>query len=258
MSKTSTENEEIECFVIMPISDQNGYDNGHFTLVYDDIIKPAIYKNNMTPKRADEIKNTNLIQLEILKKIIEIPIAVCDMSSKNPNVFYELGMRQAFDMPTVLMIDDETVVPFDISSLRYIKYPKNMKYREVNDAIEELSECIKATYCKRNDKSEINSLIRLMDLTKAEIKPSNISNSEKIKLLHEIELKEIKTEISKISTIQNKILMEFKRIIINEEFKKANDSISLTDNLSFSDIFKRSDKNYTYKDAIVKGLGNLD
>lgn len=87
--------EKITCFVIMPISDQAEYEPNHFTLVYQDIIIPAIEKAGMTPVRADETKNTNLIQLDIIRKVIESDIAICDMSSKNPNVFYELGMRQA-------------------------------------------------------------------------------------------------------------------------------------------------------------------
>ncbi|WP_349921463.1 hypothetical protein [Aeromonas veronii] len=57
------------CFVIMPISNQPGYDPDHFTLVYQDIIKPAIELANMIPVRADETKNTNLIQLDILKTL---------------------------------------------------------------------------------------------------------------------------------------------------------------------------------------------
>ena len=132
--------ETIDCFVIMPISNQINYEDNHFTLVYEDIIKPSIIDNNMKPIRADETKNTNLIQLDILKKIIQSPIAICDMSSKNPNVFYELGMRQAFDLPTVLLIDDETKVPFDISGLRYVIYKKDMSYRNVKMAISNFCE----------------------------------------------------------------------------------------------------------------------
>ncbi len=37
MSKTTSEEEAVECFVIMPISNQNDYEDGHFTLVYEDI-----------------------------------------------------------------------------------------------------------------------------------------------------------------------------------------------------------------------------
>ena len=131
--------------------------------------------------RADETKNTNLIQLDILKRIIETPIAVCDMSSKNPNVFYELGMRQAFDMPTVLIKDESTNAPFDISGLRYVTYNKAMKHRDVIEAIQELTECIHDTYAKKDDKTEINSLIRLMEFSSpAILNPINISDTEKM------------------------------------------------------------------------------
>lgn len=198
--------ETIDCFVIMPISNQINYEENHFTLVYEDIIKPSIIDNNMIPIRADETKNTNLIQLDILKNIIQSPIAICDMSSKNPNVFYELGMRQAFDLPTVLLIDDETKVPFDISGLRYVTYKKDMSYRNVKTAISNLTSALKETYEKRDDKTEINSLIRLMEITTAKIETSTISKSEKIELLHELELKEIKSSIKQLVNMQNSII----------------------------------------------------
>ena len=44
-----------ECFVIMPISDAEGYDKGHFTRVYYDIIKPAVESAGHKPIRADEV-----------------------------------------------------------------------------------------------------------------------------------------------------------------------------------------------------------
>ncbi|WP_425654734.1 hypothetical protein ACPSLZ_23485 [Vibrio campbellii] len=176
-----------DCFVIMPISDQTGYEPNHFTLVYEDIIRPAINKaaellgKEIKPRRADETKGSNLIQLDILQKVIKSPIAICDMSAKNPNVFYELGMRQAFDAPTVLMIDDETTAPFDVNGLRYVKYSKSMKYRLVNTAIEDLAECLVDTYNNKDNTSEVNSLIRLMDLVDkpAELKESNLSTHDK-------------------------------------------------------------------------------
>lgn len=198
--------ETIDCFVIMPISNQINYEDNHFTLVYEDIIKPSIIDNNMKPIRADETKNTNLIQLDILKKIIQSPIAICDMSSKNPNVFYELGMRQAFDLPTVLLIDDETKVPFDISGLRYVIYKKDMSYRNVKMAISNLKSALKETYEKKDDKTEINSLIRLMEITTAKIETSTISKTERIELLHELELKEIKSSIKQLVNMQNSII----------------------------------------------------
>ncbi|CAH6845409.1 conserved hypothetical protein [Vibrio chagasii] len=172
--------EKINCFVIMPISSQQDYDEEHFQLVYEDIICPAIEAADMVPVRADETKGTNLIQLDILQKVIDSPIAICDMSAKNPNVFYELGMRQAFDMPTVLLKDEKTIAPFDINGLRYCQYHTDMRHRNVKLAIENLSQTLVQTYKNRNNKSEINSLVRLLDLARpAELPKADITAEEK-------------------------------------------------------------------------------
>lgn len=206
---TSSESAKPKCFVIMPISSQPGYAPEHFTLVYEDIIKPAIEQAGMEPLRADETINTNLIQLDILRKVIESDIAICDMSAKNPNVFYELGVRQAFDKPTVLMTDEITAAPFDVSSLRYVTYSQEMKYREVNKAINDLSMALTDTYTKRNDSSEINSLIKLMELvTPAKINQSELTPEEKLKLINEIQYAELIMEIQSIRKEQSVILNE--------------------------------------------------
>ena len=204
--------ESINCFVIMPISTQHGYDAEHFTLVYEDIIKPAIQLAGMTAIRADETANTNLIQLDILRKVIESDIAICDMSAKNPNVFYELGVRQAFDRPTVLMIDDETSAPFDVSSLRYVDYKRGMKFRDVNSAIARLSETLKDTYSKKDDQAEINSLIRLMELTSpAQLTQVELSDEDRSEKIHELQISELTSMIQDLKNSQNVILREFER-----------------------------------------------
>ncbi|PSU95090.1 hypothetical protein [Photobacterium kishitanii] len=197
-------NEElINCFVIMPISDQDGYENGHFQYVYEDIIKPAIELANMNPIRADETKNTNLIQLDILKNVIQSSIAICDMSSKNPNVFYELGLRQAFDLPTVLLKDDITEAPFDINGLRYCNYNHQMKHRDVKSAIDKLSEMLIDTYSKKDNKAEVNSLIRLLELASpAEVPQNSMSGKEREEA--QIRLK-LDTLIDSVNQVQKKI-----------------------------------------------------
>lgn len=204
---------EIKCFVIMPISAQSGYEPEHFTLVYEDIIKPAIKAAGMIPVRADETANTNLIQLDILRKVIESDIAICDMSSKNPNVFYELGVRQAFDKPTVLMIDDETAAPFDVSSLRYVDYKRGMKFRDVKSAIEKLKVTLIDTYHKREDRSEINSLIRLLELTApAQLSQSDLTDEDRNEKLHEIQLNTMMELMHSLNVSQSQIMSELNEI----------------------------------------------
>lgn len=218
MAKEPTSKKEmpINCFVIMPISAQQGYDSEHFSQVYEDIIKPAIDLAGMVPIRADETANTNLIQLDILRKVIESDIAICDMSAKNPNVFYELGVRQAFDKPTVLMIDDETNAPFDVSSLRYVDYKRGMKYRDVNSAVTRLAETLKETYAKKDDQSEINSLIRLMELTSpAQLTQVDLSEEDRNEKIHELQISELTLMMQQLQASQSKILHEIESNRIN-------------------------------------------
>ena len=100
----SKEEKKEKCFVIMPISDQGDYTMGHFTKVYEQIIKPSIEEAGYEAYRVDENNICDSIINKIFDAIQECPMAVCDLSNRNPNVLYELGLRQAYDKPVVLFV----------------------------------------------------------------------------------------------------------------------------------------------------------
>lgn len=154
-----------DCFVIMPISDADGYEKGHFLRVYEDIVKPAVERTEFKVKRADDIKETNFIHLDILRRLIDAPIAICDLSSRNPNVLFELGIRQAFDKPVVLIQEKGTPKIFDIGPLRYLEYDKGMKYHDVLKTQTDLTEAIIATKSAEGQQGNVNSIVRLMALS---------------------------------------------------------------------------------------------
>lgn len=219
MSKGENKN----CFVIMPIADCDGYEKGPFAHVYDDIIKPAIDKTEFTAIRADEVKETNFIHLDILKKLIDAPIAVCDLSTRNPNVLFELGIRQAFDKPVVLIQEKGTPKIFDIAPLRYLEYSKEMKYHEVLESQKSLQEAIEATKAAEGDSGNINSIVKLMALSSPAIIP-NLDNSNKevlaldvmrsqmndLKMMMEMMVHEGRKGISRRSSIA---AIEYERIV---------------------------------------------
>ncbi|MBM6430382.1 MAG: hypothetical protein ACN6QT_24150 [Burkholderia contaminans] len=155
------------CFAIMPIADADGYPQGHFKHVYDDIVAPACALAGYRAVRADEVKASNLIHLDILKKLIEAPVAICDLSTRNPNVLFELGIRQAFDKPVVLLQEKGTPRIFDIAPLRYLEYSKEMRYHEVLKTQEELSEAIVATVAADSEAGNVNSIVKLLALDSA-------------------------------------------------------------------------------------------
>lgn len=182
------------CFIIMPISDYEGYPSGHFGRVYEFIIKPACEIAGFKPIRADEILTTNYIALDILKHIIDSEMAICDLSGKNPNVLYELGIRQAFNLPVTLIKDQRTDRIFDIQGFRDVEYDETLRIDSVQDLIEELSTVIKNTY---ENSHEVNSLISLLG-----IEPAKITGKTKIGIETELILNSISTLEKRLSNIE--------------------------------------------------------
>lgn len=186
------------CFVIMPIADPDGYDKGHFTKVYEDIFKPACKEAGFDPVRADEVKQTNLIHLDILQKLIDSPIAICDLSSRNPNVLFELGLRQAFDKPTVLVQEVGTPRIFDIAPLRYSEYRKELRYREVLEDQVALSEALKATQAASISGEGVNSIVKILSLAQpAALKEPVGTDSSGLLQLVRAEMSEMRSDFQR-------------------------------------------------------------
>lgn len=156
-----------DCFIIMPIADTDGYPQGHFKHVYDNIVSPACEMSGYNAVRADDVKATNLIHLDILKKLIEAPVSICDLSSRNPNVLFELGIRQAFDKPVVIIQEVGTPKIFDIAPLRYLEYSKDMKYHDVLKSQKELRDAIVATVAAGREIGNVNSIVKLLALSQS-------------------------------------------------------------------------------------------
>lgn len=158
---------ERKCFAIMPIADHPDYESGHFNRVYEYLIKPACEMSGFKPNRADDAKASHMIMFDILKNIIECDIAICDLSSKNANVFYELGLRQAFNKKTILITDGRTNTPFDITGFRYVKYDHSLRVDSVKDNIAEISAMLDETYTAPDD--DVNSIVKLLKIQPAHI-----------------------------------------------------------------------------------------
>ena len=156
-----------DCFIIMPIADTDAYPSGHFKHVYENIVSPACEMAGYHAVRADDVKATNLIHLDILRKLIEAPISICDLSSRNPNVLFELGIRQAFDRPVVLIQEAGTPKIFDIAPLRYLEYSKDMRYHDVLKSQNELKDAIEATVAAGGEAGNVNSIVKLLALSQS-------------------------------------------------------------------------------------------
>lgn len=97
-------------------------------------------------------------------------MAICDLSTRNPNVLFELGFRQAFDKPTVLVQEENTERIFDISGFRTIDYRSSLKYHEVLGQ-ENVKLAIEATRDAIQGEGNVYSLVHLLSVAAAEVQP---------------------------------------------------------------------------------------
>lgn len=202
---TTPVQENNDCFIIMPIADHEGYNQGHFKRVYEDIFKPACCAAGYRPVRADDTKQANLIQLDILQKLLESPMAICDLSTRNPNVLFELGLRQAFDKPTILVQEVGTPRIFDINIFRYVEYRNGLDYRDVLADQKAIEEVLKETKQAVADGKSVNSIIKLLSITNpASLQDaSNFGDKEYFQVLMS-EIQGIKTTIIMNNLSNNK------------------------------------------------------
>jgi hypothetical protein len=104
------------CFVMMPFAEPLG---GYYKTIYE----PAIQKAGLKPIRADaDIFATGKIVDQIWSGIQVAKVLVAELTGRNPNVFYELGLAHALQKPVVLVSSNEGDVPFDVHHIRVIYY----------------------------------------------------------------------------------------------------------------------------------------
>ncbi|MBC8029822.1 MAG: hypothetical protein H7Z16_06905 [Pyrinomonadaceae bacterium] len=120
----------MKCFVIMPFGNPKE-DSDHarkLEFLYSEWLKPTVEaikcSDTETIKchRADQDLRPEEIITHIIENLVTSDIVIADLSGRNPNVFYELGVRHAVNNSTILIAEDLDDIPFDLRGLRTIVY----------------------------------------------------------------------------------------------------------------------------------------
>jgi len=106
------------CFVMQP------FDGGKFDKRYSETIKPAIANAGFIPYRVDEDPSVEIPIQDIEEGIRDSVICVAEITTNNPNVWFELGYAIASSKPVCLLCSDEREgkFPFDVQHRNIIKY----------------------------------------------------------------------------------------------------------------------------------------
>lgn len=133
----------VECGIIMPIADMNGYSASHWEAMLE-LISRGVRKAGMTPQPVWANGPADVLQERIVRNLYEQPFAVCDVSGLNPNVMLELGIRLAFGKPTIIINDGVSRAPFDIGPAEYVAYDRSLHYQTAEDFVVRLTARIDA------------------------------------------------------------------------------------------------------------------
>jgi len=133
------------CGLVMPISEIDGCSEAHWREVQD-ILSDAIEETGFEPNLVSHADDVGLIHKRIIQNLYENPLVVCDVSGKNPNVMFELGLRLAFDKPTIIVKDDQTTYSFDTGGIEHLEYPRDLRFSQIMEFKRRLGEKISATY----------------------------------------------------------------------------------------------------------------
>ncbi len=133
----------MKCFVVMPFGKKGSPKFKKFHDVYKFIVEDALQPLGYECERADEIPEIGSIPEQIKRQLRDAELVVADLSERNPNVFYEVGIRHALDLPIItLSQDDLRELPFDVSHYRTIQYtPSDLE--SVSDCKRQLTACMK-------------------------------------------------------------------------------------------------------------------
>lgn len=175
------------CFIIMPIStpphlvETYDGDPDHFSLVLNELFMPVL-----TEAGYDAIPpastGAEVIHSKIITQLSKADLVLCDMSGRNPNVFYEWGIRTALDKPVSVVVDDQTTpIPFDASVVNHHLYSADLNLRNIKETKIALRKHIADSESTSEGKNTMWQTFGVKE--SAEFTPENTTDTNKLDLL---------------------------------------------------------------------------
>ena len=108
-------------FVISQIGEEESATRTRANEVFNFVVKPLCEEFSLVPKRSDLDPTPGQITVQIIEALTTATVVIADLTGRNPNVYYELGVAHSFGIPVVSLISAASDLPFDMSSERVIE-----------------------------------------------------------------------------------------------------------------------------------------
>jgi hypothetical protein len=146
------------CFVIQP------FDSGRFDKRYRDVFAPAIEAAGLEPYRVDRDPGASVVIDEIERRIQDADVCLSDITTDNPNVWFELGYALAVGKDICLICSDERTgrYPFDVQHRLIIQYSCD-SVSDYDELRKKITERLKAIGDKRSKLQKVSSMNPIKD-----------------------------------------------------------------------------------------------
>jgi hypothetical protein len=143
------------CFVLMPFTEDWS------SRVYRDLIRANVEMLGLQCLRADDLNGQIIIE-DIWIKINQCAFVIADVTNRNANVMYELGIVHTIGKPAILLTQDVGNIPFDFTHLRHYKYSDNVDgFKEMES---KLPKIIKDIYIEHYS-VDLNDIVSVTSVT---------------------------------------------------------------------------------------------
>ncbi len=110
------------------------------------LIGPALQELRLRGATTGEVIAAGNIREDMFNRLITADLVIADVSLHNPNVYYELGLRQAFrDKFTFLVRCDLNPYPFDLQTDRYFEYQLGELIDDTGAVVKRLAAALRKT-----------------------------------------------------------------------------------------------------------------
>jgi hypothetical protein len=100
------------------------------------MLKVAAVEGGWTCERADDIWEYSVVINDVVSLIARSEVVICDVTRRNPNVFYEAGIAHTIGREVILITQSAHDVPFDLVHHRYVNYfPNNEGLLQMKDKL---------------------------------------------------------------------------------------------------------------------------
>ena len=124
------------CFIVTAIGESGTPTRERADNVYRYLIAPVCEELGYRPVRVDHVNAVDNINETVINYLKTAPMVIADMTEHNPNAFYELGFRQARELPLVPIIKVGERLPFDVMTTRTVFYDNDVS--KIEDSKENL------------------------------------------------------------------------------------------------------------------------